>query len=397
MIETEVKRDNNLTEIKLDKKKNRNQTFNYLYVLAIIMVIDDHCCSKIGVLNNIFPYDSFFMPLFVFSSGYFFKRTKILTNIKHKIKRLFIPYILWNIVSFFLALIIDITIGTKWAVTSTIEQIRLTFIYSSLTSLNASAWFVIMLFWVSILYNIIRKFFKGTKTHDIVLSIGLLIIGLISTYLCTKNYASKGYIWIFILKISFYIQFYHFGYIFNKYVEKNLLKISKILVCSICIFINLILISKYGNNISFPSTAEMGKFKTWHLPIVTSFTGIIFYYEIMEFLSRKIGPNKVTDFISRNTFTIMEIHLLFINIPNFYIYLQKEVFGSTNWINFDSIAFIKSSWYRYDDFSNLIGFFCGLVGSLLVAFLLEKIKKNVNNCKNRFLIKKSEEFQNKLI
>ena len=38
-------------------------------VLAIIMVIDDHMSSRIGFLSSIFPYNSFYMPLFVFISG----------------------------------------------------------------------------------------------------------------------------------------------------------------------------------------------------------------------------------------------------------------------------------------------------------------------------------------
>lgn len=52
--------------------KPRNQTFNYLYAMAILMVIDDHCSTRIGLLSSIFPYNSFYMPLFVFASGYFF-------------------------------------------------------------------------------------------------------------------------------------------------------------------------------------------------------------------------------------------------------------------------------------------------------------------------------------
>ena len=50
--------------------KKRNFTFDLLYALAIIMVVDDHTGNQIGILSKIFPYDSFFMPLFVFISGY---------------------------------------------------------------------------------------------------------------------------------------------------------------------------------------------------------------------------------------------------------------------------------------------------------------------------------------
>ena len=66
------------------KLKKRNFTFDLLYVLAIIMVVDDHTKAQLGILKAIFPYDSFFMPLFVFISGYFYKKQNVIKNIKHK-------------------------------------------------------------------------------------------------------------------------------------------------------------------------------------------------------------------------------------------------------------------------------------------------------------------------
>ncbi len=33
----------------------RNQTFVYLYVLAIVMVLDAHDCSRINIMTSIFP------------------------------------------------------------------------------------------------------------------------------------------------------------------------------------------------------------------------------------------------------------------------------------------------------------------------------------------------------
>lgn len=56
--------------------KKRNQVFNFLEALAIIMVIDDHMSTRIGILSSIFPYNSFYMPLFVFISGYFYRERK---------------------------------------------------------------------------------------------------------------------------------------------------------------------------------------------------------------------------------------------------------------------------------------------------------------------------------
>lgn len=57
--------------------RHRNVTFSCLEAIAIIMVIDDHTGRHIDILSNVFPYNSFYMPLFVFISGYFYKKTNL--------------------------------------------------------------------------------------------------------------------------------------------------------------------------------------------------------------------------------------------------------------------------------------------------------------------------------
>ena len=357
----------------------RNQIFNYLYVLAIIMVVDNHTGNRIGILSNIFPYNSFYMPLFVFCSGYFYKKNNLFTNIKHKIKKLLIPYIVWNIIALLTAFILDLIFNLNWFPNLDFEKIILMFICESPTSLNGASWFIIMLFWVSIFYNIVRLLIKDNKLNDIILTIFHLIIGFIAIYLCTKGYSQKNHLLLFVLKIGFYIQFYHYGYIFKKYIEKRLLKCDKLIVCGICVLINLTLIYLFGNEINFYSTSNMGRFTYWFLPVITSITGIIFWYEIMEFISRKIGENKIINFISRNTLIIMEIHLLFANIPNLIIYTMTTL-GSTKYLDFNIELFRNSAWIvSYNNNTLLYSFFFGIIGSLLVAFLIEKVKSGLIN------------------
>lgn len=358
----------------LKKKVERNQIFNYLYALAIMMVIDDHMSTRIGFLSSIFPYNSFYMPLFVFISGYFYKKRGVLENIKHKVKKLLIPYLIWNVVAALLAVLLDHTLGIDWIKKVSIKDglIKI-FTTGSLTSLNGAAWFVIMLFWVSIIYSLINFKLKDSKIIDIISTIFYTLLGFGSLYLCMKGYSSKSIWWLFGLKISFYIQFFHLGYMFNKYIEKPLSEYNKLIVCGICVLINVVLICIYGDNINFIATSSMRYFNSWYLPLITSVTGIIFYYELMSFLSSKIGQNKVIDFISRNTFTILETHLLFLNIPNFYIYLKIKA-GSTLYKDFVVNNFVNGAWVRYSPNTRLMGFILGLVGSLLIAFLFEKIK-----------------------
>lgn len=368
-----------------DTTSKRNQIFCYLYVVAIIMVIDDHCSTRIGFLSSVFPYNSFYMPLFVFISGYFYKRQAIHKNIGHKIKKLFIPYAIWNVIAALAALMIDRVIGVDWIKMPSAKSIEVFFIHGSLTSINGAAWFIIMLFWVSIFINAIYYAIgKENILKDIIMGIILLVMGAFSVFLCTKGYYKRGLLWVFVLKSVFYMQFYFLGYLFKKYFEELIRRCKKIIVCTICVLVNIILIVFFGGSINFYSTSGMSSFSYWFLPIITSMTGILFYYEIMYFLSSKIGYNKYIDFVSRNTLTIMETHLLFVNIPNLYIYSAIKR-GSTKFSNFNMAAVHNGAWYRYSDNSRLMAFLCGLVGSLLVAYLVECIQKNIKKRRTKKL------------
>lgn len=82
----------------------------------------------------------------------------------------------------------------------------------------------------------------------------------------------------------------------------------------------------------------------------------------------------------------MQVHLLFVNIPNFYAYLQAKA-GNPKYIDFPIDKFIQSTWIRFNPNTRLVGFFCGLIGGLLIAYILEYIKqytkskmhKNIDN------------------
>ena len=68
----------------------------------MLSVIASHCLGKGSIELNIqgwFNYRSFHMPLFMFASGYFYKRKNVenvLEYIKRKFKRLIVPIYTYN-------------------------------------------------------------------------------------------------------------------------------------------------------------------------------------------------------------------------------------------------------------------------------------------------------------
>lgn len=50
-----------------------NKKMLLLSVIGIILVVLSHTKNTINLFGDIFPYGSFFMPMFIFISGYFYK------------------------------------------------------------------------------------------------------------------------------------------------------------------------------------------------------------------------------------------------------------------------------------------------------------------------------------
>ena len=160
----------------------------------------------------------------------------------------------------------------------------------------------------------------------------------------------------------------------KKYWESSVQKISASFLCSACVFVNLLLIYHYGDDISFPASCWMNSFTSWYLPLITSITGILFWYRIMYYVADKIMDNNIINFLSENTFLIMEVHLFFINIPNFYVMYRSAVKG-IQYTNFDRGAFENSPWLGSNE--SIFSFFTGLVGSVLFIWCVKLFKAQV--------------------
>lgn len=88
----------------MDRQKTLNCEFKILSGLGILLVISGHFGSMALNVGNLYPYDTFHMPLFIFISGYFYKNinneniSNVFSYIKRKTAHLLIPYFIWNFV-----------------------------------------------------------------------------------------------------------------------------------------------------------------------------------------------------------------------------------------------------------------------------------------------------------
>ena len=81
-------------------RKKTNSQFMILSAIGILFVVDAHAWSPLGIMAGVMPYNSFFMPMFIFISGYFFREKKLDNTgqyILKKAKTLLIPYFVWTL------------------------------------------------------------------------------------------------------------------------------------------------------------------------------------------------------------------------------------------------------------------------------------------------------------
>ncbi len=363
--------------------KQRNQIFQYLKAIAIVMVIDDHMSTRIGILSSIFPYNSFYMAMLVFISGYFYKKRGVAVNIGKKVKGLLIPYLGWAIAGIVVAYILKNLGIVNWHRSVRDSSFLWNLLAIEPPPIVGAMWFAIMLLWVSILYNLIRAIpiWRSEHRSDYALLALSILVGMLSLKLCMAGYCSNRWYLPF-LRAAFYFPFFHMGVMFRRYWEKYIQNVRTLYLCGICVLINVILLCEYGESVNFYSTSGMASFQSFWLPFVTSVTGTLFWYKLAQFVSTRVGSVGVIDFIADNTFCIMASHLLFINIPNFFVYFRK-LGGSERYPDFDMELFRNSPWVRYSPNTRLAGFFCGLICSLLLAWLLEILKRKFTEIMKR--------------
>ena len=357
----------------------RNATFSWLEAILILMVIDDHAMSTVGALTGLFPYDSFFMPAFVFVSGYFYRWTNFGAFVKKKVRKQLVKYLFWCLVGFAISVVLDHLLGFHWCegffklpLARSLETVLFN---GTPSTINGPAWFLIMLFWVEIAYAVLQLLIQDDRRLNYVTLVALVALSCTAAGLCMQGVQYHGPRMSFLLRESFYLVFLHLGHMFRLYWEDGLKRLPMGRICLICVLINCALISFLGlDSITFPKTEGMVVFHSPFLPLVTSATGTLFWYEIARFLAGSLGETPAVSFVSRNTGTIMQTHLFGICLP---VIIQRQLVlagvslpgvGDIDAITHDAWGFSASG------MPDMVLFACGLGFSLLVCWLLERVK-----------------------
>ena len=359
-------------------EEKANKQFMILSAIGIVQVVICHLAIDLNLTGYIFPYTSFFIPMFVFISGYFYKIEKeknLAKTIWNKFKKLVIPFFIINLIYGIITTILRnneiINYGTEINLYTLFVQ---PFIGNDQFILNFPSWFIPTFFITYVIYLLIHKCATKLKLNNYFLLILLIFGNMISVY--NSNIAGLEDLRTLILKVLFLLPFFHIGYLYKTTIQKYDEKVKTIIYIPVLIIINIILILTFKD-----LTYDMRDFSgfnptNFYLPLITSSTGILFWLRISKILSEYIGKNKLVNYISNNTFSIMSHHifyffifdliLYFINLKHQIPYFNEEMF-KTGWIYIYRVP-------NWNILLEMLYLIIGVSGPLLGKYIFDKFR-----------------------
>ena len=302
-----------------DNEKKRVMFIDIAKGISIILMIIGHTIGQ-GTLRSVIF--SFHLPLFIITSGFFYKEKSIKEDVKELIIKLLIPTI---IVVFFVFMINNIY--TKGFFYAFIESIKVIIVgWSYKAKINYSfegvnvVWFVYLLIVIRLLFRINKKIAKDDNVFLLILIILEMYVGYIL--------GIKGYWLPWSLDVAlFCVFFYYIGYILKQYsLLEKFLSNYKILVL---IFIIWILGIKY-------SWIELAVRRYPHglWSLITAISGSIIILKISKLFEEKLKySSRILAFCGKNSLYILFGHRIessFIkyNLINKYLLMTIKCFFS---------------------------------------------------------------------
>lgn len=368
----------------IDKPKQIDYRFKILYAIAIMMVCFGHTGGGVDLFSDWFPYGGLHLPIFVFSSGYFYRESSeyhVSSYILKKTKRLILPFYAYNIVYGCIVQILKLfgfEIGGQLSFSNIFISPILhghQFVY------NLGGWFVIPLFMVEIVNIVVRKQLRICKIEapEELLFILSIILGIFGNQLSIWGYNTNW--WLPLVRMLYFIPFYELGIFFYKRLEKYESRVPCFYLFAGIFFIKFI-IAYYCGRMPTYNPVWCDDFTEGPiLPIIIGYLGIAFWMRIATVLQPVIGNSKWINLLAENTYSIMMNQFLgFMLVKVIFALFCKYNLG---FFDFDLNSFKTNIWYYYiprnSHYSLTIYVVVGIVFSIIVQNILDYIKKFIYN------------------
>ena len=359
-----------------------NKKMMILSFIGIIMVVLGHTGDQIKLMSDIFPYYSFHMVLFIFISGYFYK-TENENNLMgkngyifKKVKKLLIPYFIWNLIYGIIVMILKEANIIIYGVQINFNSLFINpWLDGHQYLLNLASWFMPALFLVNIVYILIRKLMTKMKLwNDYAATYMFFVVAICSIFLTKLNIIEY---YMPFLRTGFFMFFYQLGYVYKTKIEGKF-KINTIVYFLLIIAIQLFILKVDGNICYYAVCMEFYS-EFIITPIIVGITGIMFLLKISEILEPALGNIRIVNYISNHTQDIMLHHVFFIFIINFCIYKMPDIFTMDA---YSLNKFKNTIWYYHTVGVNQIHIVYTIITismPLIIRYCYEKIKLKIIN------------------
>lgn len=348
-------------------KQKTNFQFKLLYAIGIVLIVAGHSMSgSLYFLTNWFPYYAYHLPLFMFCSGYFYKKCDtdhINQSIYHKVKRLIIPMYIYNLV-YGLLTTISLHYGFQIGKPFSLYNFLIApwndghqFMY------NLGGWFVAPLFMIYIINLLFRKL-TDNKLSDTTIFIVYSLIGIAGIY------ASLTSLNLVISRICYFLPFYGFGTLYRSTLEEKD-KVSNLPYFTILFILQLLIIIKKGYAPS--SVPAWGTGYTDPItPFIIGYIGIFFWLRVTRFLTPAFEDSRFIPYLADNTYSIMMNHIAGFMIIKFIFALIFKDF------NMDLCK--QDIWYYYLPYNVTNFYLVYLVNGLLFPILVQLGINKLKSC-----------------
>lgn len=288
-------------------------TFCILSALAIIMVVAGHVGYSIMTVGELFPYYSFHIPLFMFISGYFYRESEEehpILYIKKKVRRLLVPYLIWNLVYGVIAWVMRAN-GFSMGEGISIQTLFIApFLHGYQYIYNYAAWFVPVLFVTEIINLAARLVLRWVGKGSVRLTEWIMLVGSLIVGMATVQLAIGGHVWGNYKaagRILFLFPCFQMGCFYHQKLEKHD-TLGNLPYFAIVLGIQTLL-NICCSGLAFSSVWCSGFANGPVIPYVTSVSGIAFWLRIAKVLTPLAGENGAVRFLGRNTYAVMMHHV----------------------------------------------------------------------------------------
>ncbi|MDE6602802.1 MAG: acyltransferase family protein [Lachnospiraceae bacterium] len=268
------------------QKTPYNAAFGMLSALAIIMIVAGHAGYDILTVGGLFPYYSFHVPLFMFISGYFYRgeeEERPLPYLKKKVKRLLLPYFIWNVIYGIAAWALRTFCGFSMGEAVSFKTLFVTpFLNGYQFIYNYAAWFVPVLFLIEVMNLCMRIVLKKLRLH----SEWLILLGTLAVGMAVVQFAIEGRVWGFYKtpgRILFLYPCFQMGQFYKKKLESRD-TIGNGAYFAVVLTVQ-VLLQLCCNGLAYSSVWCTGFANGPVIPYVTVVSGIAFWLRVAKILA----------------------------------------------------------------------------------------------------------------